>query len=187
MGEPKAFLEFEGEPLLSRIVARSASFAREVIVVAQRGQSLPRCPAARVVHDEVADSGPLVGLVAGLAAVDPRATWAFVCTTDSPWIQGSVVMRLASLGEGFDAVVASIAEKRHVLGALYRPSVLGEARALVDRGERRASALSERLATRFVSREELLADEAVRRDDPELLAFENLNTMEEVRRARTRK
>jgi len=187
MGESKAFLDFDGEPLLSRVVGRVAALARDVVVVAQEDQPLPPCGGARIVRDGVPDSGPLVGLVAGLEAIDPASPWAFVCTTDAPWIHGAVVMRLAERGEGFDAAVASVDDKPHVLTAVYRPYALAEARALVSRGERRASLLSERLLTRYITRVELLADEAVRLGDPELLTFENLNTPEDILRARRRR
>jgi molybdopterin-guanine dinucleotide biosynthesis protein A len=141
------------------------------------------------VHDAIVDSGPLVGLSAGLEATanTTSTSWVFVCTTDAPWVSKAVVERMAALGEGFDAVVARVRGKDHVLTALYRPSLGQTARDLVASGERRASRLSREARTRFVETDELLSDPAVLRDDPDLATFENVNTPEDLARARTRR
>ena len=188
MGQSKALLAFEGEPLLTRIARNVASFCDPIVIVTQSDQALPPHLPVRVVHDSIPDSGPLVGLSAGLDAISiTRAPWVFVCTTDAPWIAKSVVERMAVLGEGFDAVVAKVSGKDHVLTALYRPALKQVARALVLSGERRASRLSHEAHTRFVEAEELLSDPRVLREDPDLATFDNVNTPEDLERAHTRR
>jgi molybdopterin-guanine dinucleotide biosynthesis protein A len=189
MGQSKALLAFEGEPLLTRVVRNVASFCEPIVVVAQADQVLPPHAPARVVHDVIPDSGPLVGLSAGVEAIGgiTHAPWVFVCTTDAPWVSRAVIECMAVLGEGFDAVVARVRGKEHVLTALYRPSLGQLAGRLVASGERRASRLSHEAHTRFVETEELLSDPAVLRDDPDLATFDNVNTPEDLERARTRR
>jgi molybdopterin-guanine dinucleotide biosynthesis protein A len=159
------------------------------VVVAQEGQDLPPVEGGRVVRDPIPNAGPLVGLVAGLRAFAESGApidWIWVATTDAPLVRAEVVRRLVALGDGWDAVVADVRGKRHVLSAVYRPSVLGVAEALVGEGERRASALSERVRTRIATAEELVADEAVARMDPGLETFTNVNTIAELEQVRTR-
>jgi molybdopterin-guanine dinucleotide biosynthesis protein A len=186
MGQSKALLVFEGEPLLSRAV-RNVAFASEVVVVAQPGQALPLLDQARVVRDSIPDAGPLVGLWDGLRAFAHAHPdeWIFVCATDSPYVSRAVVERLAALGDdGYDAVIPEVAGKKHVLTALYRARVVERARALVDSGVRRASALSEGLRTKFATAEELLADPQVRTADPALRTLLNVNTPDDLSRLR---
>ncbi len=184
MGTSKALVVFEGEPLLTRALRRARAISHELIVVAQDAQALPPVEGARVVRDPVRDEGPLVGLATGLAHVDPATPWVFVTTTDAPWVQAAVVLRLFALREGCRAVVPSIGDKPHVLSALYRREAETVAESLVASGERRASALARALDARYVSRDEILADERVRAEDPLLRTFENLNTPDDLARAR---
>jgi molybdopterin-guanine dinucleotide biosynthesis protein A len=66
LGTPKAWLEWDGQPLLLRIIDRLSRLALEPpIVVAQPGQELPSGDYRRV-DDQIPDSGPLAGLAAGL-------------------------------------------------------------------------------------------------------------------------
>src|SRR5205823_13441144 len=65
MGRPKAWLDFDGVPLLQRIINRLEASFSHFLVVAAPGQELPRT-AARVVYDEQPGEGPLGGLVVGL-------------------------------------------------------------------------------------------------------------------------
>jgi RNA polymerase sigma factor (sigma-70 family) len=182
MGRSKAFAEIDGEPLLARALRMAARISDDVVIVAQPGQELPALEGARVVRDPIEGAGPLVGLLAGLRAAGDA--WVFVTTTDAPFVAREVVARLAALRGPEDAIVAEVRGKRHVLTALYRRApALAVAEVLVAAGERRASLLAERLATRVVGEDELLADPAVAAADPDLATFTNVNTPDDLARA----
>src|SRR5262245_66621206 len=84
MGTPKAALEWHGSTLLRRvtgIVARGVD--GPVVVVRAPGQELPPLPErVTVVEDAREGRGPLMGIAAGLAALEADA--AFVSSTDVP-------------------------------------------------------------------------------------------------------
>lgn len=179
MGESKALLDFDGEPMLARVVRRCRAFASEVVVVARRDQALPACD-ARVVLDSIDGEGPLVGVATGLAALGEPRAWTFVVTTDAPFVEASVARALVQLGEGRDAAVAIVGGDRHVLHAAYGPRVADVAAELVARGQRRASRLAESVDTRWVTDEELRA--LVSADA--MRAFVNVNTLDDLQAAR---
>lgn len=181
MGESKALLDFEGEPMLARVVRRCRAFSSEVIVVARRGQPLPAFD-ARVVFDPIEGEGPLVGVATGLAAVTEPVGWSFVITTDAPFVNEGVARALVGFGEGHDAAVASFHGDRHVLHAVYGPRVGEVASALVAQGVRRASRLAESVDTRWVTEQEMGADVT----PEQMRAFINLNTADDLDRARRR-
>ncbi|HVY44942.1 MAG TPA: NTP transferase domain-containing protein, partial [Minicystis sp.] len=88
MGRPKAWLDFGGEPLLTRVVRRLSAACTPVVVVAAADQELPPLgPDVRVARDAVVGRGPLVGIAGGLAALGADADAAFVSSTDAPFVE----------------------------------------------------------------------------------------------------
>src|SRR5205807_9453811 len=88
MGSPKSQLEWHGSTLLYRTAALlERSVPGPVVVVRAPGQDLPELPAGvAMVDDPVEGLGPMQGIAAGLAAVADRATTAFICSTDMPFL-----------------------------------------------------------------------------------------------------
>ena len=184
MGTAKAWLDFGGEPLLSRVVRAVAEVATPIVVVAAPGQDVPPlAPGIAVVRDKVADRGPLEGIRAGLRAVaSSSARFAFVSSTDVPFLAPALVRRLAVLAAGppeYAVVVPRVGGRYHPLGALYALSVLGDVEALLDADRLRPFFLFERVPTLVADEALLLADPALALADPELRSFRNVNTPEE--------
>src|SRR5437588_3240086 len=94
MGQPKAWLEFGGEPLLARIVRRLRPGFEEFVVVSAPGQEVPAV-GATVVHDEQPGEGPVGGLVVGLRAVTRPLALALSC--DVPFVSAAVAERLVDI------------------------------------------------------------------------------------------
>ena len=178
MGQDKASLLFGGETMLARAVRVMHEVADEVIVVARADQAggsnflgLP----ARVIHDPVADLGPLAGIVAGLSASANDVNLIVAC--DMPLIKVAVLRRLADLRGDADICVAAADGHASPLCAVYRRGVVVVGQALLDAGERRVMALLDRVATTRV-------DAAVFRDlDPDLEGLISCDTPEAYQQA----
>ncbi|MEP7120647.1 MAG: molybdenum cofactor guanylyltransferase [Byssovorax sp.] len=188
MGSPKAWLDFEGEPLLARVVRRLAEVASPVVVVAAPGQEIPTLPPdVLVVRDPVSGRGPLQGIAAGLDALPRRAAMAFVSSTDVPFIHPELVRRLHALrGDSFDIAVPRAKGHYHPLSAIYGMEARPEIEALLAADRLRPFYLFERMRTVFADEALLLEGEALRAADPELLSLENVNTPGEYAAARAR-
>jgi len=178
MGTSKAWLMFDGEPLLLRVLRRIAEVAAPLVVVAAPGQALPALPeGVEVARDSIAGLGPLQGMAAGFEALSGRAAAAFVSSTDVPFLHPAFMRRLHALrGESHDIVVPRAGGHYHPLSAVYGLSAAAEIRALLAADRRRPFFLFERMHTRVVEPAELLADDALRAADPGLLSLENVNT-----------
>lgn len=186
MGRPKAWLPFDGEPLLLRILRRVANVCDPLIVVAASGQEVPDLgPGVSLVCDALPGRGPLQGLLAGLSALSGRADAAFVCATDAPHLHPELVRRLHSLRvEGdHDIVVPRAQGHQHPLTAIYRTSVRSVVAELLDQDLRRPFFVLERCNTRFVTEADLLAGDALFAADPQLLSLRNINTPEDYEAA----
>lgn len=174
MGTPKAWLEFDGRPLLEHLVDRMLAEFPEVLVVGAPGQQLPET-AARVVHDEHPGEGPVAGLVVGLREISQPL--AFVASCDAPFLNPELARTLVAGCDDHDVVVPQWQGRLHPLQAVYRPSVQPLLAQQLAQGRRRLMDLFEQVRTRVVTESE------IRGIDPEGRSFHNMNTPEEYQHA----
>ena len=128
---------------------------------------------ARVIHDLIPDSGPLMGLYTGLSAI--RHTHALVTAVDMPLIQPALVTFLLSLPRTDALLVPRVQDAPQVLLALYPRSILSIIKERLEAGRRDPRSLLDVVPVRYIEEEQL------RMADLELHSFVNVNTMEEYR------
>lgn len=174
MGLAKADLPFGPERMLERVLRLLASAVQPIVVVAAPGQKLRELPdGVLLARDEHEARGPLEGLSAGLAAVGPHVTAAYVTSCDVPLLEPAFVQALIDrLGDN-DAVVPVEGQFAHPLAAVYRTSVLPIVTALLAADQLRPAFLFDRVKTLRVPVEEL------RSVDPQLTTLRNLNRPED--------
>lgn len=174
MGQPKALLLFDDEPLIAHLVRIVRGAFSDVVVVAAPEQELPPV-AATLVRDSVAYQGPVGGICYGLQAA--REELCFVTSCDAPFLNLDLVRFLLSLAAEQDVVVPHWQERLQPLFAVYRRSVAPLLRQQLERGELRPIFLYDKVRTRKVPAAEMLPF------DPEGLSFRNLNSPEEYQEA----
>lgn len=181
MGRDKAWLLWEGLPLVERVTRRLSGLADEVLFsareVAPFADLAARLPIpAAVVVDRYADAGPLAGLEAGLSAA--RNELLFAVATDMPFVNLALVRHLLGLAEGFDAVIPLTPHgdgtDPEPLHAVYRRTCLPAIRARLDAGQRRVNSFFADVRVRYV------LPEAISRFDPAFRSFVNVNTPGEM-------
>jgi molybdenum cofactor guanylyltransferase len=178
MGQPKALMPFGDATMLERVVQRVASVVSSIVVVTAAGQHLPALPPiCRIMHDQQPDRGPLEGLRVGLTALAGHCDAAFVTACDAPLLVPEVVTHLASLLGEAHIIVPVEDGLPHPLSAIYRVHLGDLAQNLLQRGESRLTALLDSAQTRKID------VQLLRKIDPELQTFRNLNTPQEYQRA----
>ncbi|MCA9694771.1 MAG: NTP transferase domain-containing protein [Nannocystaceae bacterium] len=191
MGQPKAWLDWGGRPLLLHVLAQLRAVCRgPIVVVGAPGQVLPDLPEGTFRIDdppEDARGGPLVGLLAGLRALAaPPETVVYLGACDTALLDAAYV-RFITAPLVADATLRAALPRdpptlegtrfAHPLASAVRLGpALEQAEALVAAGVRRPIALFEALAARYVDRDAL--------PDPAVLA--TCNTPEELARLRAR-
>lgn len=178
MGRDKARLTLSGRSFVERVAEALSRVAGRINLVGAK--NVDSSLKIGNVPDVYEAWGALGGLHAALAAC--RAEWAVVAACDLPFVTGELFARLAGLREDSEAVVPVQRDGRlQPLCALYRTSACTEvARRMIEEGERRPRALVRLVRARLVSWEELA-------DLPDAhLFFENVNTPEDYRGARSR-
>jgi molybdopterin-guanine dinucleotide biosynthesis protein A len=186
MGTPKAALPWGATTLVAHLTTiLRAAVDGPLIVVRAAGQELPPLPTGiDVVEDPVAGVGPLVGILAGLAAAAGRAEAAYVSAVDMPHLRPAFVRRvLAGLEPGIEIVLPDAHGFRHPLAAAYRTALAEPLRELVAAGGTRPAELFEIANTRRVDAAWLLHDPVLRAADPELASLANVNDPDDYARA----
>lgn len=125
MGVDKAFLPFDNETMLERIVRIVGSVVdpKRVVVVAGANQKLPHLE-AQVVRDHDEYLGPLFAIANGLKAIFQSAEAVYVTGCDTPLLSTAVIDFLFEELEHFDCVVPRDADRLYPLCAVYRAALL---------------------------------------------------------------
>ncbi len=174
MGQDKALLRRNGVTLLETVVTTLRPLVGEIVIVADRAgrYDLPDC---RVVGDLYPNTGPLGGILTGLAALGPGAHLAVAC--DMPTLQPAVLrLLLDSVTPEWEVIVPSVGGRMEPLCAVYANTA---ARSLQEFHRRGGLALHRALSTMHTLR---IPEEELRRYDPSLLTFTNLNTPHDLER-----
>ncbi len=173
MGRNKAFLEIGGKRVIDRLVDGLQQIFPEVIIVANT-PDLYDYLGVRVVPDSIPGKGSLGGIYTATAVA--THSWAFVMACDMPFFNSRLIRYLASLTEGWDAVVP-YTDDWEPLYALYAKTCLPPMERLIHSGDLKISRFFPHVRVRRVNREEREPY------DPQGLSLFNVNTPEEFARA----
>jgi len=184
MGMAKALLPVPpaGTPLLRHIIERLSGLVSGRTVVVANDPTLVAAtglaPSVRQLPDRYPGAGALGGLATGLGLC---SSWAIAVACDLPLVNPRLFVALANLteeyGQPWDAIVPVTDGYPQPLHALYHRRCLPAMEALIEEGNLRIVDLYDAVRVRYVT------EPVLRRTDPELLSFFNVNTPEEWRQA----
>lgn len=191
LGAEKSLLEFEEIPLICWTAEKLSRAADEIVVVARNETHAERLeeiifgtlfdPRVAFTWDSVAGYGPVAGLYAGMRRA--RGGFAFATGCDLPFLNPQVIEKLFELAdekEGYDAAVPvqpnGFFEPLH--SVYHREKMLVACEQAIKKAERRIHAPLQELCVNRIS------VDLLRPLDPDLLTFFNLNTREDLERAR---
>ena len=171
MGRTKALLPLGDATLIETAVVRLREVCPEILIVTNT-PDLYRSVGVRTVPDALPGRRSLVGIYTGVLHVGGPA---FVCACDMPFLNPPLIRYLGTLADGVDVVIPQHDGEFEPLHALYTPACLDPIRRCAARGDRNTGFLAE-VRVRIVEVGE------VRRFDPGLRSFMNINTPEEYAR-----
>lgn len=176
MNRSKAFLEVGGRRIIDRILGALAPVCGEILLVTNTPGEYARL-GLRVVQDILPHRVPLAGLHAGLAYSGARYNLVVAC--DMPFVSGSLARLLLERAAGFDAVVPVRSDGLlEPLCAVYGTTCVGPIERCLAEGKRRVVDFFPLVRVKYIEQAEV-----ERVADP-LLAFFNVNTPEDLERAR---
>lgn len=173
-GREKYFFPIQGTTFLDRLIETLTPMMDEVVLVARDTEQCERFssfPTARVTVDRRRGLGPIGGLHAGALTATGDALFVVAC--DMPLVNSDVVEYLFSLLDERDAVIPCWREEMlEPLHAVYRRAPLCQ--YLKNHQELSLRAMIRSLDCRYISVDSL------RRFDPELRTFTNINRVDEL-------
>lgn len=174
----KALIDINGMPLVSCVV-KSIEKAVDNIIISVRDDAQgallqPYLPGYRFVCDSHKNMGPLAGILSGLEACEDE--YCFVAACDMPFINEKVVRMLFGKSKDYEASVPRWEDGfLEPLHAVYKcKPMLRETRKAIDSGKTVILAPVFKLNVNYVGIDD------IRKLDPDLKTFMNINTYEDI-------
>ena len=172
-GKNKAVVNINGISLIKRVLRVMETLFPSIVVITNTPDdytflNLP------MFEDKIKGLGPLGGIFTGLEVISKNAGFFVAC--DMPFLNSDLIRYLASVRQGFDVVVPTFSGKFEALHALYTKNCLPAIEQLIHDGVYQTIQLFQSVSVRYVEEHEM------RRFDPELKSFSNINKPEELRK-----
>jgi molybdopterin-guanine dinucleotide biosynthesis protein A len=147
MGQDKAVLEINGTPAIKYVYEQLRLYFDQILV-SSNNMAKHSFPGVKVVPDEVAGKGPLMGIASALRV--SRNDTNFVIACDIPEVDIDFVRRMIRESKGFDAVVPQTkAFQYEPLFAVYKKSILAEIDKAIASGKHRVIAPLEHCKVKY--------------------------------------
>ncbi|HYW01481.1 MAG TPA: molybdenum cofactor guanylyltransferase [Candidatus Acidoferrum sp.] len=178
----KCFRKLGSKELILHVFEKVSQVTSEITIVVRDTSTAIRLreilPPARVVLDEIQSQSPMVGVLSGLRAT--RTEYAFMSACDTPFIEPKVIRVLFEAALGTDGAIPSNGELEPLCSVYRRSSTINAAQFCLQNGQFSMLELISRLRTLVKVQKVRL-----RRVDPQLLTFVNINTSNDLERAET--
>jgi len=178
LGQSKALQVIGGKSLIQWVVDRLAILSTEIIIATAHGEAIPCSSAVRIktVADIYPGKGPLAGIYSGLIA--SSSSRAIVVGCDTPFLSVGLLEYMTQLSSTSDAVVPRIKNEVEPLCAVYSKSCVAPIQELLEQNELRIIKLFGMVKVKYVVEAEINSF------DPEHLSFFNINSQDDLERAR---
>lgn len=176
LGTNKAVVEIGGVPLIERVLAHLRRLSDDLLIVTNEPETY-RSLGGRLVGDEWPGMGSLGGIYSGLRAA--RHERGLVVACDMPFLNSRLLQWMIDLSREYDVVMPRFDDGRmEPLHAVYGRACLGPMEAQLRQGDLRIINILPHLRVRYLAQSEIDAL------DPQHLSFFNVNTQEDLERAR---
>lgn len=177
----KSLIDIKGRPLIALIIERLEKVVDNIIIsVRDRAQSelleKSLITGYKFAYDDKRNIGPVSGILSGLSVCENK--YCFIAACDMPFINEDVVKLLFRKSEDHDAAIPRWADGfLEPLHAVYRCApMIRETRKAIERGETIILAPVFRMNVNYVPVDE------IRKLDPDLKTFININTDEDIQK-----
>ncbi len=177
LGRNKALETIGGKSLIEYVIERLRLLTSQLLIVTSREQSnLLAAGKAEILVDLYPDKGPLGGLYTGLLA--SRSQRSVVVACDMPFLNRALLSYMMQISASFDLVVPRLNNMVEPLHAVYSKDCLAPIEHLLKLGRLSVLELLTLVNVKYVAAEE------INRFDSEHLSFFNVNTEDDLEKAR---
>jgi molybdopterin-guanine dinucleotide biosynthesis protein A len=174
-GRNKALEIFQGERLIDRQLRKVQSLFTEVLVITNEPGDYLHLEVT-LLRDVIPGLGPLGGIYTGLLFAQGKSV--FVTACDMPFLQPAVVKHMVHLSRDNDVVVPEKREGLEPLHAIYSARCLPHIKKMLEQGKFQVVSFFPAVKVCRLNQEDL------QKLDPHGLSFFNINTPDDMDRAR---
>ncbi len=175
MGTNKALLRLGNKSVIEHVVTRIADFVEDIYIIGNDADAYAFL-GVPTISDRETGMGPLMGLYTGI--ISSKTPWVLAVACDTPFLEPRLIETILARPRDAVIIATEISAQAQPLPALYEARCGELAKALLSSGRR---ALRDLLASAELS---IIPEAEVRLVDPELRSFLDLDTVEDLQRAR---
>ena len=179
LGHDKIFEKVGNTSLLEKVISRLDSLGKDIILVTAKQRTFTQLvgqPKVKIISDIFPGRGSLGGIYTGLVKSD--SFYNLVLAADMPFLNESLLRYMIEVSDGYDFVLPRINNLYEPLHAVYSKNCITPIESIFNQGKRVIIELFNYVKVRFID-----ADE-VDRFDPQHLSFFNINTKEDLEKAK---
>jgi molybdopterin-guanine dinucleotide biosynthesis protein A len=174
MGTDKAFVPFQGRPMIAIVIERVAGLGAETILITNKPAEYAHL-GLPMFGDVLPDHGPLGGIYTAVLRV--QHPYVLVVACDMPWLNPALLTYLLDLRHTADIIVPQWDKFPEPLHAVYSKACLPAIEANLQAQQLKITGFFGRVSVRFVKREE------IEKVDVNGRSFANVNTPDELQNA----
>ena len=173
MGFPKPLLLINRKNTVEIIIERLKILFSEIIVVG-KGKQRIYGKEFIFVEDLYEYRSPLVGIYSGLKASKNQLNFIVAC--DMPFVNKNLVKYMLKITGDYDVVVPVVRGYFEPLHAVYTKNIINVIEEEIERGNFKVTSFYKRVNVKEIP------ENIVRKYDPELMSFINLNTPKDLKK-----
>jgi molybdopterin-guanine dinucleotide biosynthesis protein A len=165
--------------LIEQVISRIDLLSKEIVIVTAKERSfaqLANHPKIQIVSDIFPGQGSLGGIYTGL--VKSNSFYNLVVAADMPFLNQPLLRYMVEVADGFDFVLPHINDWFEPLHAVYSKNCIAPIKSILEQGKKVIVELFNYVKVRYVEAGE------VDRFDPRHLSFFNINTREDLEKAK---
>ncbi|MBN1847979.1 MAG: molybdenum cofactor guanylyltransferase [Deltaproteobacteria bacterium] len=172
-GHNKALVELKGTRLIERVVNVLGAIFEKVILISNSPHEYEYLQLP-IYEDLIKGLGPISGFQTGLNKIEDPAGFFVAC--DMPFLNEALIRHIVGSGVSYDAVIPRLGWKIEALHALYTKGCLTAINHSITAGNYQLITFLDKVRVRYIE------EEVLRRLDPELKSFININRPQELDR-----
>jgi molybdenum cofactor guanylyltransferase len=179
LGHDKILEKIGNQSLLEQVISRVDSLSKEIIIVTAKERSFTQLadhPKVKTVFDVFPGQGSLGGIYTGL--LKSNSFYNLVVAADMPFLNKALLGYMIEMSQGFDFVLPKVNNWFEPLHAVYSRNCLAPIESMLTRGKKVIVELFDYVKVKYIEAEE------IDRFDPQHLSFFNINTPEDLERAK---
>jgi len=136
MGRDKSFLPYDKRDFITTVISQAEKICGNLLIVSgKHNYDLFNGNNPRVIADESAGMGPIMGIITGLKKV--KTDWVLILSVDTPFFSSAMMQKLWNNKANHEGVIFEDKEGIHPLNALYKTNSLKTWETVFNQGERK--------------------------------------------------